>query len=280
MTDSRQAAVGSSDEKRRDAAAFESLYRDHHGWLFTLAFRVTGDREEAEDALQSAFLSAYRAWPDFRGESSPRTWLYRILLNEASRRAKRRMRTLPMQDFAARAGLSEEEAFAYVNRFGRSEDQALSAMVRESCLQMFMNCLPSRLRAVYALRSILGFSARETSAVMGMTENAVGVCLHRARRHIEDHFQDRCSLVSPDGPCDCRAFASYQLARGLRPLPVSLELAMSKEAEAAADFQRELRAVVEIDRLYRGRFERGDAEDFVARLRRARDEEGLRILGA
>src|SRR6266702_3390856 len=73
-----------------DSATFEGLVEEYADRIYNVALRVTGDSADAEDAMQEAFLHAYRAWPSFRGESSPRTWLYRIAINAALMRVRSR----------------------------------------------------------------------------------------------------------------------------------------------------------------------------------------------
>src|SRR5918996_5775027 len=65
-----------------DAGAFEELYRQHAGRLFSLTSRMVGSPQEAEDVLQEVFLHAYRKLDSFRGDSSLGTWLYRLGINQ------------------------------------------------------------------------------------------------------------------------------------------------------------------------------------------------------
>ncbi|PKL26166.1 MAG: hypothetical protein CVV47_03285 [Spirochaetae bacterium HGW-Spirochaetae-3] len=259
--------------------SFEAIYRDNYERLFTLAFRLAGRVEDAEDIVQSCFLEAYRAFESFRGDSAVYTWLYRILVNCARRYRKAKVR-LPIVAFAERTGMTVEDSFAYVNGFGRSEDEAVVDMVRESCLQMFMNCMPPRYRAVFTLRVILEFSVPETATILGISENAARVYAHRARKLAVDHYNSRCSLVSSGGACSCRAFASYRKELGLKGLPSGIEGIISEEQKAVGRYARELGAVLEMERLYRTRFDPGSYDGFLDRMRRLAAEGGLRILGA
>lgn len=68
---------------RGDARSFEALVRRHEDRLFAIAYRLTGDREDALDAVQDALLTLYRRAGSFRAEASPSTWLYRITVNAA-----------------------------------------------------------------------------------------------------------------------------------------------------------------------------------------------------
>jgi RNA polymerase sigma-70 factor (ECF subfamily) len=187
---------------------FENLYKKYYRRLYTLAFRMTGSADDAEDVLQTAFLNAYSAYGNFRGESSPYTWLYRIVVNTAKRYVRFREK-LPITEYAEKNDTTEAEVYAHINSFGRVEDEVLVTLTRETCLQMFMNCMPDKYRAVFTLRRILHCSTSETAEILEISEDAVKTNLHRARRIIRDHFEGRCSLIKPGSLCNCRGYAAF-----------------------------------------------------------------------
>src|SRR2546422_5305523 len=73
-----------------DRGTFERLIEDFADRIYNVALRITGNRSDAEDAMQEAFLSAFSAWSSFRGEATPTTWLYRIAVNTALMRVRSR----------------------------------------------------------------------------------------------------------------------------------------------------------------------------------------------
>lgn len=259
-------------------AEFESLYREHYDRLYTLAFRILGGAEDAEDAVQTCFAQAYAAYASFRGESAAYTWLYRILVNVARRRAKTRSR-LPIEAFAERRGIEVDEAFVYVRGFGRSEDEALCAMIRESCLQMFMDCMPARYRAVFTLMGVLGFTAAECAAVLGIAEGSARVYLARARKLTRAHFNERCSLIKPGAACSCRAFAAFRKRLGLQGLPQGIASVLSREQLARERFEAEAGELLDLKRLYATRFDPGSYEEFLGRVRGLAADGAMRVLG-
>ena len=258
--------------------SFDQLCRDHYDRLFTVAFRMRGNREDAEDVLQNALLQACRAWDSFRHESAPYTWLYRIVVNAARRQAQVWER-MPIPARAAKEGVSEETLYAEVDRYGRSEDQALIAMVRESCLQMFMNCMPPRYRAVYTLRVMLGLSVAETAEILEIGPSTVKVDLHRARAIARDHLEGKCSLIRPGSMCDCRAFASYLHETGREMTLREMRGITRREERARSEFEAELESLPTPDDLYRGELSPGGRDAFLTELRRRREAGDLRILG-
>src|ERR687886_164361 len=78
------------DQRPPERTAFERLIEEYADRIYNVALRITGNRPDAEDSMQEAFLSAYRAWSTFRGHSSRSSWLYRIAVNEALMRVRSR----------------------------------------------------------------------------------------------------------------------------------------------------------------------------------------------
>ena len=254
------------------AESFEDVYRQNYQRLYTLAFRITGSAEEAEDALQTAFLNAYRAYEKFRGESSVYTWLYRIVVN-AARKSARGPQKLPVQQYSEEQQIPESEIYRHINRFGQVEDEALTNLTKETCLQMFMNCMPSKYRAVFTLRSILHCSVDESADVLEISREAVKTNLHRARQIIRDHMDGRCSLVKPGAFCDCRAYAAYLQESGKAKTLPNITAIQNREQRAVAEFREEICDLLEIEKLYDTRIQPPDYTGFIQRIK-ARAEDG------
>ncbi len=103
---------------------FEIIFKKNYDRLYTLAFRMTGNIEESEDILQTAFINAYKAFNDFRYESSVYTWLYRIVLN-TSKKFYWEARKLPVEEYSEAHKISQAETYQTINRFGQVEDEAI-----------------------------------------------------------------------------------------------------------------------------------------------------------
>lgn len=256
---------------------FESVYKQNYPKLYTLAFRMTGNREDSEDILQASFLSAYSAFDHFRGESSPYTWLYRIVLN-AAKKYYQEARKLPVQKYAEEHHLTQEDVYHYINRHGRCNDPVLVKQVRETCLQMFMNCMPSKYRAVYTLRIILHFPVQAAAEILDISESAVKVNLHRAKKIIKNHMNGRCSLIKPGSACDCRSYAAYLVKSKKVDFLPKTETMRNKERNAAEEFDSELSEVLQIDDLYEGNLKPIDYHEFLSRVKQLKKEGSLKIL--
>ncbi len=157
-----------------DREAFEELVRRHADRLYGVLVRLLADPGDAEDAAQETFLRAWRGMPRFRGRSEFFTWLYRIGVNEAKRRAERRPRSAAAlsvgdRDVEQRPDWSEAPDVRTEHRHLRA---ALERAIRE---------LPFRYRTALVLRDVEGLSTREAAATVGIGEAAFKSRLHRAR---------------------------------------------------------------------------------------------------
>jgi RNA polymerase sigma-70 factor (ECF subfamily) len=158
--------------RRGDPAAFEELVRLTHRRVFTLAFRLVGDRHEAEDVAQDAYLRMYRGLPGFRGDSSVDTWLYRITANAAISHLRRRGR---FGDLLEDPGdVVEIPEAVRIDPVDRDE------------IQRALLALPVAQRTVLVMRDAYGFSIAEIAEDLGLTEGAVKVRIHRARRRLKE----------------------------------------------------------------------------------------------
>lgn len=163
-----------SAARRGEPGAFEEVVRSTHRQAYTLALRLVGDRQEAEDVTQDAFLRAYRGLAGFRGEARFETWLYRIVANTAMSHLRRRGRfgtLLAEQD----EDPAEPAAEVLI------EDRA----VDRDALTRALDALPPGMRSVVVLKDVYGLSCLEVGEAMGISEGAVKVRLHRARRRMK-----------------------------------------------------------------------------------------------
>ena len=190
-----------------DEDAFARLVEPHRRALHAHCYRMLGSVTDAEDALQDALLSAWRALAKFEGRSSLRSWLYTIATNACLRAIERRpKRVLPI-DYAPSAdphdGLAEplvESVWVEPypdERLGLEDGLAgpdARYEQRESVELAFIAALqhlPARQRAVLILRDVLGFSARETAATLETSPPAVDSALQRAHKAVDERLPER-----------------------------------------------------------------------------------------
>jgi len=153
--------------RRGDREAFTALIRHHDAGLRALAYRLLGDRDRMDDALQEAYVKAYRALPGFRGNARLGTWLYRIVYNAALDELERSRRVVqvPVEELADEVG-SGDVAEAVAQRGDLAA--ALAELAPED-------------RATVLLVDAQGFDYRDAGEVLGVPEGTVASRLNRAR---------------------------------------------------------------------------------------------------
>lgn len=163
-----------------ERAAFEALMRRHNRALFRTARAILRDDAEAEDALQEAYLQAYRAIGGFRAEAKLGTWLARIVANEALMRVRKRARRaeiVPLQ-----AGVSETEINEIPDEnMNETPERSAQRTEMRRLLEAQIDSLPDDYRVVFVLRAVQEMSVEETSEALGIPPATVRTRLFRAR---------------------------------------------------------------------------------------------------
>ena len=169
--------------RRGDDHAFATLVRQHGGRMLATARRLLRDDDEAEDAVQEAFVSAARAIDGFAGDSKLSTWLHRIVVNTALMRlrSRRRRREEPIDDLLPRFDADGHHAEGVVG-WETPSDVLLERRQTRAMVRRCIDELPERYRTVILLRDIEEMDTEETAHSIGSPPNAVKIRLHRARQ--------------------------------------------------------------------------------------------------
>jgi RNA polymerase sigma-70 factor, ECF subfamily len=180
-----------------DMRAFEWLMNVHKGRLLRTARAILRDDAEAEEAVQDAFIQAYRGLRNFRGEAKLSTWLVSIAANEALMRRRRRVRAalaIPLDDSAdaaERDGISDTPG---------PESRAAGSDLRR-VLEDRIEALPDYFRSVFRLRALDELTVGETAAALGISEATVRSRYFRARSLLRESMAQQshkpASLDSP-----------------------------------------------------------------------------------
>lgn len=169
-----------------DSAAFERLVRTHERSVFRLLYRMLGNREEAEDAAQEAFLSLHRHGHRFRREARFSTFLYRVAANAALNRRRSlgrgRAREIEL--------VLRHESGAQAHSAPRDpEDAALGIEVQHQ-VQEALQQLPEELRVAVVLYDIEGQSYKDIAEILAIPEGTVKSRIHRARLGLRDRLKE------------------------------------------------------------------------------------------
>jgi RNA polymerase sigma factor (sigma-70 family) len=167
---------------RADHAAFETLMRRNNARLFRVARSILANDSEAEDALQDAYLDAYRHIADFRGRSQLTTWLTRIVINQALMRLRKNRRDRNVVPFGEpRSSDPRASESDVADEKNESPSHAtLRAEVRRM-LERRIDELPDAFRTVFVMRDVEEMSVHETAESLSIPEATVRTRLFRAR---------------------------------------------------------------------------------------------------
>ena len=169
--------------RARQEWAFETVVRLFGGRLLAVARRITRNEEDARDAVQSAYLSAFKSLDRFEGECQLATWLHRIVVNMALMRLRSRRRK-PEESIDVLLPSFKEDGH-HVEQFEAWSAPADTLLEREETRARVRACidaLPERYREVLVLRDIEELSTDDVARMLSITKTAVKVRLHRARQ--------------------------------------------------------------------------------------------------
>jgi RNA polymerase sigma-70 factor (ECF subfamily) len=166
-----------------DGEAFEQAVRTYSPRLLAVTRRILGNDEEARDALQDTFLSAFRAIGTFDGGSRLSTWLHRIAVNAALMRIRRRKRKpeRSIEELLPAYRDDGHHAEGFVS-WDPPVDVAMEAAHNRALVRECIAELPEQYRMVLMMRDIEDIDTADVAAMLGITPNAVKIRLHRARQ--------------------------------------------------------------------------------------------------
>ena len=175
--------------QRGDKGAFDALVLKYQHKLVKLVMRYVRNPAEAEDIAQEAFIKAYRALPQFRGDSAFYTWLYRIAINTAKNAVVSRDRS-PVEYDLDRS--NTDESYDMQGRMKDSETPEGLVLTDEirSTVNAAIDSLPEDLRTAIVLRELEGLSYEEIAAAMACPVGTVRSRIFRAREAIDHRLRE------------------------------------------------------------------------------------------
>lgn len=183
--------------KRGDVEAFEQLIGQYEKKVYNLAYRLTGRHEDASDIAQEAFLRAYSSLPDFRGDSSFATWLFRIVnnacLDELRKRKRQRLTSLDEPLTVEDGEMDRQLAIADT---ADGPEASLERVEVQRAVQESINALEEEYRVVILLRHMYGYSYNEIADTLGLNLGTVKSRLNRAKQALKEMFGSR-ELLAP-----------------------------------------------------------------------------------
>jgi RNA polymerase sigma-70 factor (ECF subfamily) len=167
--------------KAGDQEAFAAFMRAFERRVRTLLYRLLDDARDVDEAVQDTFVQAWRNLERFRGDAAPYTWLYRIAVNEALMR--RRRKTLPTTELQETIIADREDAFAASDARGFLIER--------------LRALPAEYRVAVVLRDVEGLSNEEVARALEISLAAAKSRIHRGRMHLREELE-RLEQEQPD----------------------------------------------------------------------------------
>lgn len=180
-----------------DHTAFEALMRRYNRALFRTARAILRDDAEAEDALQDAYMKAYRTIGTYRGDARLSTWLARVVANEALMRLRKHARRSAIVPMHAGVPVDEINQIAEGSMDKGPESSARRAEMRK-LLEQRIDALPGAYRAVFVLRAVEEYSVEEAASILDIPEATVRSRFFRARSLLREGLASEVDLACED----------------------------------------------------------------------------------
>jgi RNA polymerase sigma-70 factor (ECF subfamily) len=169
------------DVLQGDHSSFELLLQPYRQGLLNMAYRITGDREEAREVCQDTFLKIFKYLKSYKKGRSFKTWVYKILVNTSYDFLRKRKKYEQM--------ITRQKS-EFVLENPNSEQKFYNSEIKEK-IQSVLNVLSPKEKAVFLLRDSEGLSVQETAVVLRCSPISVRTHLSRARQKIRGHFEKK-----------------------------------------------------------------------------------------
>lgn len=260
-----------------DRSALEKLVRAIRQDVYNLAMRFLWHPADAEDATQEALIRMITGLESFKGESSFRTWAYRVACNTLlTAKQKRMQQSLTFAEFSDELAQELPDDPAPGSR-GEVEQSLLLEEVKIGCTTAMLLCLDRDHRLAYIVGEILELEDQEATYVLNVSAATFRKRLSRARADILGLMKARCGLVEPSNRCRCRK--RVEAAISMRRVDPN-ELLFATSAAQAQRFPQVLRTIRELEvtrraaALYRSHPEQAPSSNFASWLAQAIEAHG------
>lgn len=198
-----------------DKKSLEQLVKRHQAWIYNIALKMVWDPVDAEDVTQEALIKIITKLSTFRGDSSFRTWAYRIVANHVINMKKRR------KEF-------EYTSFRiYGDAIVNSRDTELpdqesvpvdvNLLIEETkigCMNAMLLCLDREQRLIFILGSMFGVNDETGSEILNISKDNFRQKLSRARKQLGNFMTDKCGLMNKNNPCHCEKKTKLMIDAG------------------------------------------------------------------
>ena len=197
-----------------DRGALDQLIRLHQPFIYNVAWKMAHDPNDALDLTQEVLIKVITKLSQFNANSSFRTWLYRIVMNEflQTKRRKGEQQFSSLDEYGSRLDaipnpdLTREEEIAY---------EELSKEMQIRCMSGMLMCLNREQRLIYVLGDTFSIDHKLGAEIFEISPQNFRVKLHRARKDLYNFMNNKCGLVNKSNPCRCPKKAKALIPSGL-----------------------------------------------------------------
>ncbi len=187
-----------------DINAFQVLFSGFQNQLKSYLFRLTASRNDAEDLTHDTFIKAYDKLSSFKGESSLKTWVFKIATHLSYNYLQRQKRwTADVSEQAKKLVLGNEKLRNEIIHVNESSENARYDMKEhiDTCFTCISKNLPIENQIALILKDMYDFSVAEICQIMDKTEGVIKYLLQDARKTMIEIFDNRCALINKNGVC-------------------------------------------------------------------------------
>ncbi|SHG99690.1 RNA polymerase sigma factor [Flagellimonas flava] len=186
-----------------DKASLESLVIKHQDYIYNVALTFVGDPNEAADLTQEVLIKVITKLDSFKGDSSFKTWMYRIVKNHFlnMKRGKHEINPPTFEEFGN--GLDQLPDESLSNYTFEVEEKLLVNEAKISCMKGMLLCLDREQRLVYIIGELFGFPDTIGGAIMEISKENFRIKLHRAKKQLYNFMNHKCGLINKANPCRC-----------------------------------------------------------------------------
>jgi RNA polymerase sigma factor (sigma-70 family) len=185
----------------------EKLYFSNYKKIYNLAYRMTGNKDDASDITQETFIQAFKSIDKFKGESEIYTWLYRIATNKCLRFLDKKKKS----SFISLEQLINNYSAPVSEEMSEWEKWAYIQQVKDGCLSGLLRCIFMKQRMVFILHILLGLPVHCVARIIDKSENATRILIHRSKENIKSFLCNNCSLYDSMNKCHCENLISFSL---------------------------------------------------------------------
>lgn len=187
-----------------DKKSLEQLIKRHQAWIYNIALKMVWDPVDAEDVTQETLIKIITKLSTFRGESSFRTWAYRIAANHVINMKKRRMEFEYMSFKKYGEAILNSPDTELPDR--NSVPVEINLLIEETkigCMNAMLLCLDREQRLIFILGSMFSVNDETGSEILEISKDNYRQKLSRARKQLANFMNNKCGLINKDNPCHC-----------------------------------------------------------------------------